>query len=111
MKMGPNITKNILDIMHLAISSATLIGIFYTLGKFLRAPEKSQNDRITALEQWAEKTDRRLDDGNDHFSSIDKGTKVTQESILAIMDALISGDNTDELKRKRADLYDYLSSK
>ena len=97
--------------MQLAINSATLIGIFYTLGKFLKAPEKSQDDRITALEKWAEKTDKRLDDGNDHFSSIDKGTKVTQESILAIMDALISGDNIDELRKKRGDLYEYLSSK
>lgn len=37
-----------------------------------RKPEQDQTDRITALEQWREKVDRRLIAGDDRFSDVDE---------------------------------------
>ena len=46
-----------------------------------------------------------------HFASLDDGSSITQQCILAMMDAQISGDNIDGLKKQRTNLYQYLSQK
>lgn len=108
--MPPYITA-VTTILQLIISGATVITLVYTLTRFLKAPEQTQNDRLTACEADIRTIKDRLRDGNSHFASLDGGTTVTQQCILAMMDAQISGDNIDELKKQRANLYAYLSQK
>lgn len=108
--MPPEITAAT-TILQLIISGATVVTLIYTLGKFLKAPEATQNDRITSLEMRVNKIQERLETGNKHFDALDDGNTVTQQCILAMMDAQISGDNIDELKKRRTDLYEYLSKK
>ena len=83
----------------------------YTLTRFLKAPEQTQNDCLIACEADIRTIKDRLRDGANHFASLDGGTTVTQQCILAMMDAQISGDNIDDLKKQRANLYQYLSQK
>ena len=109
--------------MQLLVTTGTFIGMIYAFYRFARTPENTQNERITALEVWQgqleakmqvdkEALERRLSMGSNHFSTIDEGTKVTQSAILAIMDTLLNnGDNKDELKKRRDDLYSYLTGK
>lgn len=109
--------------MQLLVTTGTFIGMIYAFYKFARTPESTQNERITALENWQKQieirinqerqdVERRFSQGNEHFSNIDEGTTVTQNAILAIMDTLLNnGDNKDELKKRRDELYSYLTAK
>ena len=109
--------------IQLLISTGTLAGMIYAFYKFASKPEVTQNERITKLEakiqkmedhimSYKEELERRLSMGSQHFSSIDEGTTVTQNAILAIMDTLLNnGDNKEELKKRRDELYSYLTGK
>ncbi len=101
----------IMDVLQLIV----LIGSVWTLAKtavkVAKAPEKSQNDRIRALEVRVDKISERLAIGDKHFASIDDGTVITQQCILAIMDALINGGDSSELKAKRDLMQTYLTTK
>jgi len=108
--MPPQVTA-ITTILQLIISGATVVTLIYTLEKFLRAPEQTQNDRLNSLEKRVDKISERLKDGDKHFQYLDEGSTVTQQCILAMMDAQISGDNIEGLKKQRANLYAYLSQK
>lgn len=108
--MPPYITA-VTTILQLIISGATVITLVYTLTKFLHAPEQTQNDRLNSLEKRIDKISERLEDGDKHFQYLDEGSTITQQCILAMMDAQISGDNIDELKKQRENLYVYLSQK
>lgn len=108
--MPPYITA-VTTILQLIISGATVITLVYTLTRFLKAPEQTQNDRLTACETEIKTIKDRLRDGDMHFASLDDGSTITQQCILAMMDAQISGDNIDGLKKQRTNLYQYLSQK
>lgn len=108
--MPPYITA-VTTILQLIISGATVITLVYTLTRFLKAPEQTQNDRLNSLEKRIDKISERLEDGDKHFQYLDEGSTITQQCILAMMDAQISGDNIDELKKQRENLYVYLSQK
>ena len=115
--------KPLVEILQLLITTGTFCGMLYAFYKFASTPETTQNERITALETWQgqleaklqierDELERRLSMGSNHFSTIDEGTKVTQSAILAIMDTLLNdGDNKDELRKRRDDLYSYLTGK
>lgn len=97
--------------LQLIVTIGAVASLFYALSKFAGKPNRTQDERLDALEKWKEKVDERLIVGNTHFDSIDKGNEVTQSALLAIMDALISGDNKDELTQARKDLNKYLVHK
>lgn len=99
------------DWLGVIIQLATLITLFYTLGKFMAKPNATQNDRISALESWRDKVNRRLKDGEDHFSDIDESNRVTQKALIAILGHDISGNNEAELKEARQELNDLLIKK
>ena len=102
------ILKYTMDILQLV----TLVWAVYQISGQAKAqsPNAIQDERLLKLEIWKEDVDRRLETGNAHFTSIDEGNKVTQQSLLAIMDTLINGDAKEELKRQRTNLYNYLTN-
>lgn len=106
-----DIMSNIIIILQCITLLASVGALVISLGKLVGKPNKTQNERLDALEKWKEEVDDRLERGNHHFASIDEGSTVMQNSMLAIMDALISGDNKEELQRRRNDMYDYLTRK
>lgn len=108
--MPPQVTA-ITAILQLIISGATVVTLIYTFGKFLRAPEQTQNDRLNSLEKRVDKISERLEDGDKHFQYLDEGSTITQQCILAMMDAQISGDNIEELKEKRNKMQEYLTKR
>lgn len=94
-----------------AIQIGTLGTLVYTLHMFLKKPETTQDDRIARLEAWQVSVDQRLERGNDHFNEIDKGNRVTQEALLALMAHAIDGNDIDELKSAKKRLQSYLVEK
>ena len=108
--MPPYITA-VTTILQLIISGATVITLVYTLTRFLKAPEQTQNDRLNSLEKRVDKISERLEDGDKHFKYLDEGSTITKQCILAMMDAQISGDNIEELKEKRNKMQEYLTKR
>lgn len=96
------------QILGLVIQCATIITLAYTLSKFIRRPNESQDERIEKLERDQEEIKRRLDKGSRHFEDIDKGTKVTQEAILALIDHAIDNNHTEKLIEAKGKLQSYL---
>lgn len=104
--------SQIISIVQMLITTGTFIGMIYAFYKFASKPETTQNARITALENWKEQVEMRLQQGSEHFDKIDEGNRVTQNAILAIMDALLNNENNkEELKKQRDELYSYLTNK
>ena len=105
------IISNLVTILQCITLLASVIALFVSLGKIAGKPNKTQDQRLDALESWQKDVNNRLEHGNTHFESIDKGNTVMQNSLLAIMDALINGDNKAELQKQRNNMYNYLTKK
>ena len=109
-------------LVSLSVSIGNLIILLYTLTKFLSKPSRDKNEaqdgrikllekRADNLENRADKVDDKLNNGNIHFKAIDEGNSVTQAALIAIMDALLTGDNKEELQKARNELNSYLINK
>ncbi len=105
------VIEHIMTVFQLFINFATICTLLYTLVKFTQKPQETIQKRITDLEKWKEGVDRRLLTGDTHFTSLDDNSRITQQALLAIMDSLLNGDNKEELKKARNNLYEYLSDK
>lgn len=112
MRLNPmEILQDIIIILQCVTLVGAVVGLIITVVKTANKPNKTQDERLDMLEEWQTKVTIRLKMGNDHFGRIDEANTVTQGSLLAIMDALISGDNKEELQKQRTELYHYLTSK
>lgn len=112
MRLNPmEILQDIIIILQCVTLVGAVVGLIITVVKTANKPNKTQDERLDALEEWQVKVNIRLKMGNDHFGQIDEANTVTQGSLLAIMDALISGDNKEELQKQRTELYHYLTSR
>lgn len=103
--------SQVITALQLIISSATVITLIYGLIKFAGTPNRSQNQRLDALETWKDKVDSRLKMGDDHFKAIDDGNRITQKAILALMKHAINGNDIDDLKKAEKSLEEYLVEK
>lgn len=103
--------SQVITALQLIISSATVITLIYGLMKFAGTPNRSQNQRLDALEAWKEQVDRRLSTGDTRFREIDKGSRITQKAILALMKHAINGNDVDSLRDAEKDLEEYLVEK
>lgn len=72
-------------------------------------PMTEVTDKIKALEEWRDKVNTRLENGNRHFDDIDASNRAIQKALLALMDSSIDGNNIDELKKARKDLYTFMT--
>lgn len=76
--------------------------------KAVKAPEKKQDSRIKALEEWKEEVDKKLSDDHDRFDSLDSGNRVTQRALLALLDHGIDGNNIEQMQHAKEDLQNHL---
>lgn len=97
--------------LQLIVLVASVITLMITVGKTVQKPNRTQDDRLDALEKWQEKVDERLEVGNNHFDEIDEGNRITQEALLALISHDINGNDVDKLKDARDKLQDYLIKK
>ena len=112
MRLNPmEILQDVIIVLQCVTLIGAVVGLIITVVKTANKPNKTQDERLDMLEEWQTKVTIRLKMGNDHFGRIDEANTVTQGSLLAIMDALISGDNKEELQKQRTELYHYLTSR
>lgn len=100
--------QNVTLWLQLIILLVTVLNLFAGAFKEAKKPNDTQNARLDALEKWKASVDERLDRGNSHFDAIDKGNRVTQKALLALISHAINGNDIEQLKEQRDDLNKYL---
>lgn len=74
----------------------------------IRKPEKNQNDRLAAIEGKIESFETYFARDKQRINSLERGNRVTQEAILALLSHSIDGNNTTALEKARDHLQTYL---
>lgn len=74
----------------------------------ITAPNRVQNARLDAIELKLEKHDELFKRDLDRFEGIEKGSRVTQRAILALLAHGIDGNDIDDLRKAKSELQEYL---
>lgn len=105
------IIENIVVVLQSVVLAGSVVAIISSLAKMAGKPNRTQDDRLDALEMWRGTVELRLEKGDKHFLAIDEGNMITQRSLLALMSHAINGNDINELKRAKRDLETYLTHK
>lgn len=97
--------------LQLIVLVASVVTLCITVGKTMNKPNKTQNDRLDALENWKVKVEERLETGSNHFNDIDESNRITQRALLALMSHAINGNDIPKLQKAKDDLENYLTEK
>lgn len=73
-----------------------------------KRPNDQQNERIEALEKWQKEVDSKLNSDHERFENLDKGTRVTQRALLALLDHGIDGNNIEQMQHAKEELQNHL---
>ena len=76
--------------------------------KAARAPAKRINDRIEALETLAEDHAGYLDADKRRLDALERGNRVTQRALLALLKHGIDGNDVEAMRASMAELQDFL---
>ena len=97
---------------------ATIVGIIVKIIVRLKAPEVEQNNRIKALEEEnksrkeeIEELKKRIGEGDDHFSELEKTNKVILRTLQALLNLSLGVSDTEALKKVSEDLNDFILNK
>lgn len=107
----PDFINSIITIFQLIISFGTVCTLLYAFTKFTQRPQETQDERIAALEARVNKLEEQTEDTHLHIANIDKGNKVIQQAMLAMLDHAIGNEDQDNIKKARKDLFEYLTNK
>lgn len=83
------------------VSMAAGVGVVVALVKRAGAPNRQQNDRLTNLEERADRYDKTLE-------TIEKSNRVTQRAILALLSHGIDGNELDGMRSAKNELTEFL---
>lgn len=73
-----------------------------------KRPNDLQNERLEALETWRKEVDIKLNSDHERFENLDKGNRVTQRALLALLDHGIDGNNIDQMQHAKEELQNHL---
>lgn len=99
-------------------SFLTLAGAVNTIGSAVekcvkawraaKAPEATQNDRLTKVEKDVEDIKRKLKNDADALADNSKANHVTQEALLALLEHGLHGNNVAQMTAAKTNLEKYL---
>lgn len=72
------------------------------------APNRKQDERITNLEERVARHDEYFTRDKARLEAIEKGTRVSQRGMLALLDHNLDGNNTKQMQDARDELKEYL---
>ena len=105
----------VLESMQTAITIMTVLNLAWTIGNIIsvivtkvKSPNVRQDERITSLETRTDQIEKHLDNDNKRLQEIEKGNRITQQSILALMRHAIDGNNIDQLREAESNMQEYL---
>ena len=103
-----DISTTILSVASAIVLFANAIEKIVKAVNIAKNPNKVQNDRLTALEEWKKTVDRKLENDKTHLDSIDAGNRVTQRALLALLEHGIDGNNIDQMQHAKEELQSHL---
>lgn len=93
------------------VSFSAAITIVAKVIQKIKEPEQSQNEKILALEKKVERFEQLFDNDNKRLIELEKGNRVTQQALLALLSHALNGNNETELKDAKDKLQKYLIGK
>lgn len=93
------------------VSVSAAVAVISKVIQKVKAPEKSQNERIEKLEKTVEVINKHLDNDNKRLQKLEEGNRVTQQAILALLSHALNGNDMDSLQKAKTRLEDYLIGK
>jgi hypothetical protein len=73
-----------------------------------KAPNVRQDERIQKLEDDIEEIKEKLTADHDRFEVVDRGNRVTQRALLALLDHGIDGNNIEQMQHAKEELQNHL---
>lgn len=90
------------------ISASAAFNIVVNAIKKLKAPEKTQDDRLRLIEERLDLFETYFLNDKKRIDAMESGNRVTQQAILALLSHAINGDNQEQLEKARNNLNEYL---
>ena len=90
---------------------AAVIAVIIKIINRAKAPGREQDERIGALEEDVKTLKTWATNDKKAIGEIEEGNRVTQTAILALLSHAIDGNNTEELRKAKTSLNDYLIRK
>ena len=90
------------------VIAAGVLTIYNLIDKIVTASKKAKEPTEELEKRVAELERKVLENYDKRITDIEKGNKVTQKAILALLEHSIDGNNTDGLKRAKDELSQYL---
>ena len=105
------LVTGILFICTAIITVSTVLTVMIKAVQKVKEPEETQNERISSLESEVDKIKQFLNNDNKRLIELEKGNRVTQQALLALLSHAINGNNETELKNAKDKLQNYLIGK
>jgi predicted negative regulator of RcsB-dependent stress response len=93
------------------VSLSAAIAVVIKIVQKAKEPEKSQNDRLEIIEKKVAKFEQFFDNDNKRLNELEKGNRVTQQALLALLSHALNGNDVDSLKEAKQRLEHHLISK
>lgn len=100
------------EILQLICTAIITLGgagaIIISIIKWAHKPTDSRDDRLNKHDEELKRHQELLERDHVRLSELEEGNKILMRSMLALMSHAIDGNNTEELKRARDDMQEYL---
>lgn len=90
------------------ITIAGAVAVVIKVINAAKKPNNDQNARLTALEERVGRHDQILAKDNIRIETIEAGTRVTQQALLALLDHGLDGNNVEQMKKAKDALQKHL---
>lgn len=104
-----DMVKDTITLLQLIASFATVVTIIIAVGRFAQKPNKTQDERLDALERRMDEVKARLASDSVRVDDLENGMRVMQEGLLALMSHAINGNDTAKLEKARDNMEHYLT--
>lgn len=101
----------VLFICSAIVSMSAAITVVIKVVQKAKEPEQSQNDRISALEKKVDRFEQLFDNDNKRLIELEKGNRVTQQALLALLSHALNGDDVDSVVTAKKRLEEHLIGK
>ena len=95
----------------LITATAAAGGVIITWIHKFKAPNRLQDEKLKAHEEWLKKHDAMLTNDNNRLKSLEEGTNITLKALLVLIRHGIDGNDVEGMKRVRDELQSYLISR
>lgn len=100
--------ENVLVIASAIVLIANALEKVFHAVRVARAPETTQNERITDLEDRVKKVEDKLENDKKQIAIIRDGNHVLTKGMFALLEHGINGNNIDQMKDAKHDVEEYL---